>query len=319
MTLNTILDLIVEGTWDWDSATGTVIRSPSWYRMLGYPIGELLPDVFTWEKSIHCDDYARVMAHIEQYIKGEIDTYCIQYRCQKQDGSYLWIEDRAQAVSRNSEGVATRLIGAHHNIHAHKVIEQQLQQQTRLLEEGNQTLEKLLARKAEELELKNKQLEEQVATVEKLSQTDVLTQVANREKVNVEMVKEIARSERYNHPLSLMFIDINNFKFINDTHGHKVGDAVLVTLAKVIAANLRSIDCLARWGGDEFLIILPSSDIHQASDVAAKLNDVIANTHFSDNIELSCSFGVVEYQQNETVDDFFHRVDQAMYQDKEAS
>ena len=316
MTLNTILDLVVEGTWDWDSETGNVVRSPNWYRMLGYPVGALLPDVFSWEKIIHPSDYPEVMSHIEQYISGESDIYHIEYRCKKCDGSYLWIEDRAQAVNSNEDGVATRLIGAHHDIHSRKIAEEQLQKQTHLLEEGNKTLEKLLAHKAEELESKNIQLHEQVAEVERLSHTDALTQVANREKLDIELSKEIMRSKRYDHPLSLIFFDVNNFKAINDTHGHKAGDEVLTALAKTVSENLRSIDCIARWGGDEFLIILPDSDLHQASQVALKLKEVISQTDFNKNVAITCSFGVVEYEKDESMDDFFHRADQSMYQHK---
>lgn len=316
VTLNTILDLIVEGSWDWDAETGRVIRSPGWYRMLGYPVGVLSTDVFTWENIIHPDEYARVMLHIEQYIKGQSDSYHIEYRCKKSDGSYLWIEDRAQAVSRNKEGMVTRLIGAHHDIHARKTTEQALQTQMHLLQEGNKTLEKMLAHKAKELEAKNSQLQAQVVDVERLSHIDALTQVANREKVNIELAKEVARSQRYSHPLSLIFFDINNFKLINDAYGHDVGDEVLIVLAKAVALNLRSIDCLARWGGDEFLILLPDASLKQALGVASKLKAVIAATCFVNDIDLSCSFGVVEYQENETMSVLFQRADQSMYQDK---
>lgn len=316
LTLNTIIDLIVEGSWDWNAETGYVVRSPGWYRMLGYPVGTLLADVFTWEEIIHPDEYPQVMLHIEQYIRGQSDTYHIEYRCKKSDGSYLWIEDRAQAVTRNEEGIVTRLMGAHHDIHARKVAEQALQTQMRLLQEGNKTLEKLLAHKAKELEGKNNQLQAQVVNVERLSHTDVLTQIANREKVNIELAKEVARSQRYSHPLSLIFFDINHFKRINDTHGHNAGDEVLVVLAKTVAANLQSIDCLARWGGDEFLILLPCSDLEQALNVALKLRAVIGATRFVNDIDLSCSFGVVEYQTGETMDALFQRADQSMYQDK---
>lgn len=73
-TLNSILDIIVEGTWDWNAITGRVHRSPGWYRMLGYDAGIFQEDVFTWENIIHPDDYERVMAHFDSYITGKIDT-----------------------------------------------------------------------------------------------------------------------------------------------------------------------------------------------------------------------------------------------------
>ncbi|RTE65675.1 sensor domain-containing diguanylate cyclase [Amphritea opalescens] len=317
LTLNSILDLIVEGIWDWNGETGNVVRSPGWYRMLGYPVGVLLPDVFTWEEIIHPNEYADVMLHIEQYINGESDVYHIEYRCKKLDGSYLWIEDRARAVQRDSDGIVTRLIGSHHDIHDRKMAEEELERQTLLLQQGNQTLERLLAHKAEALEASNRQLQEQIVKVERISHTDALTRVANREKANLELTKEISRSQRYNHPLSLVFFDINDFKLINDNYGHNVGDQVLVELAKRVSLALRSIDSLARWGGDEFLIILPSSDLQQTSGVVLKLQSVIAATAFVNNIDLECSFGAVEYQQNETMVELFQRADHAMYEDKD--
>jgi len=103
-TLNNILDIISEGTWDWNALTGHVERSPGWYRMLGYDIGLFSKNVFTWENIIHPDDYEAVMKHFELYTAGKIEKYEIEYRCKKSDDTYLWIIDRAKIVKFTSDG-----------------------------------------------------------------------------------------------------------------------------------------------------------------------------------------------------------------------
>ena len=111
-TLWNILELIREGIWDWNVRSGEVYRSPGWYRMLGYEVGSLKDDVLTWENIIHPDDYLRVMAHFEAYIKGRSDRYCIEYRCKCRNGRYLWIEDKAKIIETSPEGKVLRVIGA---------------------------------------------------------------------------------------------------------------------------------------------------------------------------------------------------------------
>jgi len=102
-TLANILDIIREGVWDWDVRSGRVERSPGWYRMLGYEVDCFKKkDVLTWENIIHSDDYARVMAHFEAYIRGETDTYRIAYRCKRRDGRYLWVEDTARIIDKTT-------------------------------------------------------------------------------------------------------------------------------------------------------------------------------------------------------------------------
>ena len=134
-TLNNILDLIVEGTWDWDAKTGHVERSPGWYRMLGYEIGFFQKDVFTWENIIHPDDYDRVMTNFERYVTRKISTYSIEYWCKKADGNYLWITDRAKAVEYKPDGTVGRIIGAHQNIHERKIAQDELIKQNQFLQQ----------------------------------------------------------------------------------------------------------------------------------------------------------------------------------------
>ncbi|PKI18123.1 sensor domain-containing diguanylate cyclase [Colwellia sp. 12G3] len=316
-TLNNILDLIVEGTWDWNRNTGHVDRSPGWYRMLGYEVGIFLKDVFTWENIIHQDDYSRVMENFELYTSGRIDKYCIEYRCKQANDEYLWIVDRGKALEYNPDGSVARMIGAHQNIHAQKVAQNELIEQNRLLKKGNVTLEDKITKKANELEKKNQELKEKISEVEHASNTDALTDIANRRKLEIELAKEILRSNRYNHPLSLTMFDIDNFKHVNDTLGHKAGDIVLKTICKLVSKHLREIDLFARWGGEEFVILFPNLPLENALIVAEKLRILINECEIQLGLFVTCSFGVTEYCSGDTIEELFLRMDKSLYHVKE--
>lgn len=316
-TLNSILDLIVEGIWDWNAISGHVNRSPGWYRMLGYDVGVLKNDVFTWENIIHPDDYESVMEHFERYIGGEIEEYAISYRCKKKDGDYIWIFDQGKIVSYKPDGSVARMIGSHLNINKQKVAQSELVNQNEMLHKGNLTLEKVVRKKAEELEKKNSELEAKIIEVERLSNTDMLTAIANRKKFEDELAKEILRSRRYGHPVSLMMFDIDFFKRINDTYGHDVGDTILQGLSKLVSINIREIDFFARWGGEEFVIIFPGVSLDNAIIASEKLRLLISQYEFGSDIFITCSFGVTELSKDDTIKELFFRVDKLLYQAKE--
>jgi diguanylate cyclase (GGDEF)-like protein len=143
--------------------------------------------------------------------------------------------------------------------------------------------------------------------------TDPLTGLHNRLKLGPSLVGEIERVDRYNTPLSLVLFDIDHFKKINDTYGHVVGDQVLVQLSRFVPKLIRSMDLLARWGGEEFLILLPESDGPMALQVAEKLREAISNLAFDEVGSITCSFGVTQYATTETAAQFIARADGALY------
>jgi diguanylate cyclase (GGDEF)-like protein/PAS domain S-box-containing protein len=316
-TLNSILDIIVEGIWDWHANTGCVDRSPSWYKMLGYDIGVFSKDIFTWENIIHPDDYSKVMNHFELYISGKIEQYEIEYRCKKSDNSYLWITDRGKIVSYNEDGSVARMIGAHQNIHLQKMTQCELIEKNQFLHEGNSSLEKLLEEKNRELEEKNNELEKKILEIKYLSETDALTEISNRRKFQVEIEKEIARSNRYGHDLSFVIFDIDLFKNINDRYGHHKGDIVLKKLASFVKNQLRINDFIARWGGEEFALLLPSTNLDGAIELSEKLRSQINSIDFGNEIFITCSFGIAQYRQNDSTDQLFTNADIALYKAKE--
>ena len=150
------------------------------------------------------------------------------------------------------------------------------------------------------------------------SNTDVLTQTYNRGYFNQQLTLEISRTNRYKSPLSLMLLDIDHFKLINDTHGHLIGDSVLQEIAALIQKHIRKSDILARWGGEEFTVLIPGIDKTGAFKFAEKLKQIIAEATFAEQLSLSCSFGISSYISGEDGDDLLNRADKALYKAKES-
>jgi PAS domain S-box-containing protein len=118
--LHAVMELVSDGVWDWNANTGFVYRSPGRYEMLGYPRHSLENSVLTWETVIHPEDFPRVMAAFDDYISQRTALYQTEYRCRKEDGSYLWVEDRGYVIARNPDGSVARMVGAHRDIHLRK-------------------------------------------------------------------------------------------------------------------------------------------------------------------------------------------------------
>jgi len=310
-----VLDIISDGVWVWNALTGHVDRSPGWYRMLGYEDGCFDNDVLTWENIIHVDDYPGVMAHFEDYTTGRVPVYRIQYRCLKADNSELWIEDSGKIVERTADGSVAMMIGAHTNIHAAKMAQEQLKRHNRLLK-GQETLEQIIAERTAELATINLKLEEKIQQVEHIATHDALTGVFNRHMFKNLLEMEIKRSKRYKQPLSLVLADVDLFKNVNDQYGHVVGDQVLCHIANVLGKHLREGDVLSRWGGEEFAIVLPNTTVEQAYDMTDRIRLILAECSFEALISVTCSFGVTGYLDEDSVNAIFARVDKALYQAK---
>jgi diguanylate cyclase (GGDEF)-like protein len=154
--------------------------------------------------------------------------------------------------------------------------------------------------------------------VTQLSITDSLTQSANRMRLDQILDQNLQLALRYGTPFSIILIDIDHFKQVNDTHGHIVGDEVLVKMAKVLAANTRSIDLVGRWGGEEFLVVAPSTGLDQAAQLAEKLRDAIDNADFPVVGHKTCSFGVAGYTPGSDLIKLIGRADTALYAAKHA-
>jgi len=159
-----------------------------------------------------------------------------------------------------------------------------------------------------------------IERLKKLSIQDPLTELFNSRHFYAQLGDEIQRSERYLHPLALIFIDIDHFKAINDTYGHMVGDQALLLIAKKMQASLRSQDTAYRFAGDEFTIILPETTSDNARFVADRIKAEMEKESLvireQEIAKITLSMGVAEYQRDEKKEEFVHRADVTMYEAK---
>lgn len=153
--------------------------------------------------------------------------------------------------------------------------------------------------------------------LEVLSKQDPLTGLGNRAFLDQVYDKEFERVKRYGSPLSVILVDIDHFKRINDTHGHQVGDAVLIAVAGILRNNTRANDTIGRWGGEEFMAICPETTADNALQLAEKLRRAIAEYDFGTAGRQTASFGLAEYHTSDTQHALVKRADDALYRAKQ--
>ena len=153
--------------------------------------------------------------------------------------------------------------------------------------------------------------------VEELSITDRLTGLYNRLKLDELFAHHLSIARRHHTPFSIILLDIDKFKSVNDTYGHQVGDTLLQELSHLLKSNLREEDAIGRWGGEEFLILLPNSDLLSAKQLAEKLRSLIEHNSFSTIGHKTASFGVATYHGNDDEKSMVARADEALYRAKE--
>ena len=164
---------------------------------------------------------------------------------------------------------------------------------------------------------RNELLQAQAVKLEELATTDALTGAYNRRKFNDLTRAELERVRRYRYPLSLFILDIDHFKRVNDTYGHEAGDQVLVTLAGLLRAGIRTTDSLARWGGEEFVVLSPGVAVEGAAELAERLRAAAAAHHHASVGKVTASFGVARHCPGETPDELCARADEALYRAKD--
>lgn len=168
-----------------------------------------------------------------------------------------------------------------------------------------------------EIRVANEALVESHALLEQLATRDALTGLHNRRHFEEVASAELARSRRYGQPVALILFDIDRFKSINDRFGHPVGDRVLVDVSALARKMLRTSDTLARWGGEEFVVLTPQCSASDAAKVAEKLRAAIAGQVFEGVGRVTSSFGVAEVEGDDSLESWVTRVDNALYDAKE--
>ena len=150
---------------------------------------------------------------------------------------------------------------------------------------------------------------------------DPLTNLANRRYLEINLNAKLNESKRYSAKTGILFIDIDDFKSVNDTHGHEAGDAMLKNLSMTLSKNTRPSDIVGRWGGEEFLLIIPNIDARLLTQIANKLRNLIRNSSImSENnaISITVSIGATMISPDDTSDTLIKRADSLMYRSKKA-
>jgi diguanylate cyclase (GGDEF)-like protein len=162
----------------------------------------------------------------------------------------------------------------------------------------------------------NQQLQLQLEENRKLAETDALTSVANRYRLEKALPQACDRAQRFRQPLSLIAMDIDDFKNINDHYGHALGDAALVQVVESVKRCVREGDLLARWGGDEFIVILPDTQLADARHLAENIRHGLQSLLPVGDFQITMSFGVVQRFDEEQQTGLMARADQALYRSK---
>ncbi len=272
-----------DGMWDWHIPTGNVYFSPQLKRMLGYGPHELSPTVESWTANVHPDDQIRVFQVMDQHLKGERERYEAQYRLRNRNGHYLWVNDRGRVCERDAQQAPTRVVGMVQNITDQKMLELELMQQ---------------------------------------ASHDSLTGLRNRREAEQALVAQLSTCQRLDVPLGVCLFDLDHFKQINDVHGHLVGDRVLVRVAQHLSQSLRGSDALFRWGGEEFLLLVPGLGVGDMLQLGQKLCAEFASLSWEDLPGIgpvTASFGMaVMPEHGSTPAELLLAADTALYSAKAA-
>lgn len=164
---------------------------------------------------------------------------------------------------------------------------------------------------------KQEKVDEAIKELSELAKTDYLTKIANRSGILEWIEQELGRSKRFNQKFGLAMFDIDHFKSINDKYGHAAGDQVLCEVTSLISKRAREIDRFGRYGGEEFILVLPNTDVHGAFRLTEDIRKEIAKNRFTDySIRITMSGGIVEVSGDDDLEDVLKTVDSALYQSK---
>jgi diguanylate cyclase (GGDEF)-like protein len=167
-------------------------------------------------------------------------------------------------------------------------------------------------------EIKNPKLigEAFIGKIAEMASNDGLTKLYNKQYVIMKIGEEITRYKRYGITFSILIIDIDNFKTVNDRYGHQKGDSILSQLSMLLKKNFRDLDICSRYGGDEFIIVLPHTDIVEAKEIAERFKDVV-DAHFSKTANITISAGLSNCPDSaSTMNSLIGKADEALYESK---
>lgn len=299
-----------EGIWDWDITKGLVTHNQTWCDILGYDDALVHPLDF-FANLVHKDEALNMQAQLNKALSGESD-YESEHRIRRIDGSYIWAYDRGRVVERDENGEPLRMVGSFSDVTSRREAEEKLQAVRNKLEKTNAMLEQLVDERTSELVNLNLQLEEML-------RKDALTGIANRLAADDFLDRKFEYLKNGGDPFVLMLIDIDHFKRVNDTYGHPIGDRALRHLAKEMSSTLGDNDFLARFGGEEFLLVRSANNRQEALEWAENLCYRIASSAVphKEPIKLTISIGMLFVDNKDLpIHEVFRITDEYLYQAK---
>jgi diguanylate cyclase (GGDEF)-like protein/PAS domain S-box-containing protein len=265
--------------WNNDAEWSINSVSKSVSKLLGYTKADFESKKIAYVECIHPDDLPRVIEEVNSAVEEQKFFFTHEpYRVITKDKKEKWILDHTVVV-RDEKNQITHFLGYLSDI----------------------------------TELKEKEI-----MLKELARTDRLTQLYNRVYLDEVLMNQYYRFYRNHEPCSIVIMDIDHFKEVNDTYGHLVGDNVLIEFAKILKASVRASDVVGRWGGEEFMIILPHTELEQAYELAQKLRKKIKKYEFSMVGHKTASFGISAMRANTTVEQIVDEADKALYEAKAA-
>ena len=264
--------------WKHDKDFSVSFVSKSIYPLLGYTKEEFENNEINYASCIYPEDLQNLIKEISEFIKSDKKFYKHKpYRVKTKDKKEKWILSNTTIV-KDKHNKITHFLGYLSDITEEKNYQEKL---------------------------------------EILSKTDQLTKIYNRLYIDETLQKQYYRFFRNDEKCSVILIDIDYFKNVNDTYGHIVGDLFLVEFSNILKTNVRESDIVGRWGGEEFLIISPHSNIQDSQKLAKKLQKLINNFNFTKIGHKTASFGISEFQTGIGVEQLLENADKALYLSKE--
>lgn len=271
-----------DGIWEWNIGVESLYVSPKLKEIRGYGPEEDVSTVDFWLDGIHPEDKHRVLAVMDEHLQGRTDKFEAKYRLKNRAGHFIWVHDRGKVSERDSDGNPSVVAGMVQNVTDQVTLQERLERQ---------------------------------------AARDELTGAFNRRICKEIIEQQITTARISGESFSVALIDIDYFKAINDQHGHRIGDIVLKAFVNVIESQLREKDILFRWGGEEFLLLLPGLDDSKKYQVADKIRKNVQDNVIllENNIEISLtiSMGVSTYPScGTTRSELIEQADIAMYRAK---
>lgn len=270
----------IDGIYDWDIKNNDMYHSSSWRLMFGYNEYDHVDYYDNWENCIHSDHRERVLDTLDKYFDKEINEFCIEYQFKKKDGSYIWIHDKGVAVWDKNNN-PIRMAG---------------------------TLKNIDDRKKWEDKIYN------------MAYYDSLTQLPNRSSFEEKLSSTLCSAKLSSQKGAVFFIDLDNFKNVNDTLGHEFGDKLIAKVGKELLQCIEDQGIVSRFGGDEFLIIQPGIECYADSTrLANKILNIFRDPLIigEHQIFITASIGIAIYPDDgANVNEILKNADTAMYKAK---